>query len=65
MSGTVNEIPVAEGDEVSAGEVLIVLEAMKMLTNVLSEVNGKVSEIMIAPGDKVDVGDHLMTISKT
>jgi biotin carboxyl carrier protein len=64
MIGTVNEIPVSEGDEVSAGEVLIVLEAMKMLTNVLSEVNGKVSEIMVALGDKVELGDTLMTIAK-
>jgi biotin carboxyl carrier protein len=62
--GTVNEIPVAEGAEVSAGEVLIVLEAMKMLTNILSETNGKVSEIMVSPGDKVEVGDPLMTIIK-
>ena len=62
--GTVNEIPVAEGAEVSAGEVLIVLEAMKMLTNILSETNGKVSEIMVSPGDKVEVGDPLMTITK-
>ena len=64
MIGTVNAIPVAEGDEVSAGEVLIVLEAMKMLTNVLSEVNGKISEIVVSPGDKVEIGDSLMTITK-
>jgi pyruvate carboxylase len=62
--GTVNAIPVAEGDDVPAGEVLIVLEAMKMLTNVVSEVSGKVSEITVSPGDKVEVGDHLMTITK-
>lgn len=62
--GTVSEIPVSEGDEVSAGEVLIVLEAMKMLTNVVSEINGKVSEIIVAPGDKVEVGDPLMMIAK-
>ena len=65
MAGTVNEIPVSEGNEVSAGEVLIVLEAMKMLTNVISEINGKVSEIMVSPGDKVEIGDSLMTITKS
>lgn len=64
MIGTVNAISVAEGDDVSAGEVLIVLEAMKMLTNVLSELHGKVSEILVSPGDKVEVGDPLMTILK-
>jgi pyruvate carboxylase len=64
MIGTVSAISVSEGDEVSAGEVLIVLEAMKMLTNILSEINGKVSEIIVSPGDKVEVGDPLMTITK-
>lgn len=64
MTGTVNEIPVAVGDDVSAGQVLIVLEAMKMLTNVLSEVNGKIAEIMVLPGDSVEMGDPLMTITK-
>jgi biotin carboxyl carrier protein len=64
MIGTVSSIPVTEGQEVSAGEVLIVLEAMKMLTNVLSEMNGKISEIFVAPGDKVEVGDPLISISK-
>jgi len=65
MAGTVNAIPVSEGNEVSAGEVLIVLEAMKMLTNVISEINGKVSEVMVSPGDKIEIGDSLMTISKS
>jgi len=65
MSGTVNEIPVSEGNEVSAGQVLIVLEAMKMLTNVISEINGKVTEVIVSPGDKVEIGDSLMTISKS
>jgi pyruvate carboxylase len=63
--GTVNEIPVAEGDEVSAGQILVTLEAMKMLNNVVSEIGGKVTEILISPGDKVEVGDPLMTIEKT
>jgi pyruvate carboxylase len=62
--GTVNEIPIAEGDEISAGQVLIVLEAMKMLNNVVSDLNGKVTEILVSPGDKVEVGDPLMNIEK-
>lgn len=64
LKGTVNEAPVSEGDEVSAGQVLIVLEAMKMLNNVISEINGKVSEVLVSPGDEVDVGDPLVVVKK-
>ena len=54
-------MPVSEGEEVSAGQVLIVLEAMKMLSNVVSGINGKIMEILKNPGDQVDVGDPLIT----
>lgn len=64
ITGTVNEIPVSEGDEVSAGQILIVLEAMKMLNNVVSAVSGQVSEILVSPGDRVEVGSPLMMIKK-
>jgi len=63
MVGTVNAISVVEGDKVSVGDLLIVLEAMKMLTNVVSDVSGRVSELFVSPGDKVEVGDPLMTIT--
>ncbi|MDD5169981.1 MAG: acetyl-CoA carboxylase biotin carboxyl carrier protein subunit, partial [Syntrophales bacterium] len=62
--GTVNEVSVKAGEDVSFGQNLLVLEAMKMLNNVTSEVNGKVSEIYVSPGDKVIVGDPLMFITK-
>ena len=64
LKGVVNEIPVSEGDEVSAGQVLIVLEAMKMLNNVLSDISGKVTEILVSPGDEVDVGEPLVVVKK-
>ena len=64
IKGTVNEVPVSEGDEVSAGQVLIVLEAMKMLNNVVSAINGKVMEVLKNPGDQVDVGDPIITVKK-
>ncbi len=65
MAGTINEIPVGEGEEISAGQVVIVIEAMKMLTNVISEVSGRIAEVSVAPGDKVEMGDQLMTITKS
>lgn len=64
LKGTVNETPVSEGDEVSAGQVIIVLEAMKMLNNVIAEISGKVTEVLVSPGDEVDVGDPLTVIEK-
>ncbi|NPU84582.1 MAG: biotin/lipoyl-binding protein [Syntrophaceae bacterium] len=64
ISGTVSEIPVTEGAEVEPGQVLIILEAMKMLNNVASDLKGQVVEIRVSPGDKVEVGDPLMTVRK-
>ena len=64
IKGNVNEVPVSEGEEVSAGQVLIVLEAMKMLSNILSGINGKIMEILKNPGDQVDVGDPLIIVKK-
>jgi biotin carboxyl carrier protein len=45
--------------------VLIVLEAMKMLSNVVSGINGKIMEILKNPGDQVDVGDSLIVVKKS
>ncbi len=63
IKGKVSRVPVAVGDVVLAGDVLIDLEAMKMHTPIISEVDGKVADIIAEPGDSVDVGDRLMLIS--
>ena len=60
LKGVVNQIPVAVGDEVAVGDTLVVLEAMKMLTNITADVDGKVSEIFASPGASVEIGDPLM-----
>jgi len=64
IKGVVNEVPVSEGDDVPAGEILVVLEAMKMLNNVIAEINGTVTEVVVFPGDEVDVGDPLVMVEK-
>jgi len=64
LKGTVSEVPVAESEEVSAGQILIVLEAMKMLNNIVSEINGVISEVLVSPGDEVNVGDPLIVVEK-
>lgn len=62
--GTVNEVCVTEGEEVTAGQLLVVLEAMKMLNNITAELDGKVTQLHVSAGDKVSVGDPLVSIGK-
>lgn len=64
LTGSVNEVCVKAGDQVSVGQVLVVLEAMKMLNNITSEVNGTVSEVYVSAGDKVAIGDPLLFIAR-
>jgi len=64
LTGTVSDIAVEQGEEVTTGQVLIVLEAMKMLNNITAEISGKITEIYVSPGDKVTVGDKLLFVAK-
>ena len=57
------EISVNEGQEVKAGEKLVVLEAMKMQTPVNSEVDGVVAKIVAKVGDAVQPGDELVKVT--
>lgn len=62
MPGMVTEIAVSPGQEVKAGDKLIVLEAMKMLTTVSASADGVVKEILVKKGDQVDSDDLLARI---
>ena len=62
MQGTILETTVEEGDEVEAGDVLCVLEAMKMENDVVAEYGGTIAEITVAEDDSVDMGDVLFVI---
>jgi biotin carboxyl carrier protein len=62
LGGVVLEISVGVGDEVTAGQQVAVLEAMKMKTVIASDHAGKVTKIMVKVGDAVDSGQPLMTI---
>ena len=62
MQGTIVKVEVQVGDEVTPGQVLIVLEAMKMENNVTSDVAGKVAEINVTAGDSVGAGDVVLII---
>ncbi|MBP1929307.1 pyruvate carboxylase subunit B [Methanolinea mesophila] len=62
MQGMVLEVAVRRGEEVKKGDVLLVLEAMKMENPIHSPVDGKVSEIFVDVGDVVQNGDVLMVV---
>ncbi len=62
MQGTILDVAVDEGDEVAAGDVLCVLEAMKMENDVVAEFGGTVTQVPVAEDDSVDMGDVLVVI---
>ncbi len=62
MQGTILSVSVAEGDEVDAGGVVCVLEAMKMENDIVTERGGTVTGVHVAEGDSVDMGDVLVVL---
>ena len=62
MQGTVLSVAVEEGDQVVPGDVICVVEAMKMENDIVSSGSGTVSELPIAAGETVDMGDVLCVI---
>ena len=62
MQGTILSVDVSEGEEVAAGDVVCVLEAMKMENDVVAERGGTVASVRVADGDSVDMGDVLVVL---
>ena len=62
MQGTILSVDVDEGDEVAAGDVVCVLEAMKMENDVVAERGGTVVSVHAGEGDSVDMGDVLIVL---
>ncbi len=62
LPGNVLRLEVSEGDSVSEGDVLLVMEAMKMETEVKAPKSGTVQSVLVAQGDKVVTGQALVTI---
>ena len=62
LPGTITDIRVELGQQVNAGDVVLVLEAMKMQNNIDAEATGKITSILVKPGDTVMEGSVLLTI---
>jgi biotin carboxyl carrier protein len=62
LAGRIVAVDVKEGDSVEAGVQLLVLEAMKMNTPVVSPKAGKVTKIHVAAGDTVDEHQALLDV---
>ncbi|MDO8825348.1 sodium-extruding oxaloacetate decarboxylase subunit alpha [Methylophaga sp.] len=63
LSGNIWKIMVAQGQAVNEGDVILILEAMKMETQIVAEHAGTVTAINVKPGDTVKVGDALVSIA--
>jgi acetyl-CoA carboxylase biotin carboxyl carrier protein len=63
MVANVLKVMVAEGDGVAAGDIVVILESMKMEIPVLAERGGTVARIAVAEGDVVQDGDLIAVIS--
>jgi acetyl/propionyl-CoA carboxylase alpha subunit len=62
MPGLIIALPVSEGQEVNKGDVLVLLESMKMQNELRSPRAGKVNRVRVKPGDSVEQRDTLLSV---
>ncbi len=62
MAGKVLELKVSEGDQVNQGDLIMILEAMKMENEVYAPCGGTVGDIVVEPDQSVEAGDHIMSV---
>jgi acetyl-CoA/propionyl-CoA carboxylase, biotin carboxylase, biotin carboxyl carrier protein len=64
MQGTVLAVEVAEGDEVAAGQVICIVEAMKMENEITAHRHGTVGELSVAAGEPVTTGQVICVVTQ-
>jgi len=64
MPGLVVQVAVAAGDHVAVGDAVVVMEAMKMRNELITEVAGVVKRVAVAAGDKIESQTALVTIER-
>ena len=62
IPGKIISISVSEDDLVSEGDVIMILEAMKMQNEIQAPVSGKITELNCEPGDSIEANSPLMVI---
>ena len=62
MPGTIINVLVTEGQKVSEGDVLLILEAMKMENEIASPIDGVIEKINVTKGQSVETGENLIYI---
>ena len=62
MPGKILQLKAKEGDSVSEGDTILILEAMKMENEIIANASGSIKKINVAVNDMVDTGDVLMVI---
>ncbi|MFT4636556.1 MAG: oxaloacetate decarboxylase alpha subunit [Arenicella sp.] len=63
LAGNVISIPISVGQHVKVGDTVLVLEAMKMETNITASKDGQITIINVREGDSISVGDSLLSIA--
>ena len=63
LAGTIVRVEVAQGDYVEAGDVVMILEAMKMETEIRAPKAGRVDALLVKAGDAIATGDALLSIA--
>lgn len=63
MPGNILDVKVSVGDSVTTGQVLVVLEAMKMENDIVANASGKITSITVKKGDTVNSDDVIATIA--
>jgi glutaconyl-CoA decarboxylase len=62
MPGTILKVAVEKGQAVKEGQLLVILEAMKMENEILSPKNGTITQVLVQQGVTVNTGDPLVMI---
>ncbi len=62
LAGVISALPVTQGEEVTQGQEVAVIEAMKMKTTVVAHKTGKITDLAVNVKDAIDAGQRILTI---